>query len=149
MASTSLMDVVLDSVADGVFTVDPDLHITYWNRAAEEITGYPAGEALGRQCHEVFRASLCLEECPMRQAVATGKTPAPADVEIPIKTDRDAFVFVEVEGRPDALYAATLPGFTPLAFANPIYIDADANGAWTPPGLGAVEGLPAAAGTAE
>jgi PAS domain S-box-containing protein len=82
MASTSLMDVVLDSVADGVFTVDPDLHITYWNRAAEEITGYPAGEALGRQCHEVFRASLCLEECPMRQAIATGKTAAPADVEI-------------------------------------------------------------------
>jgi len=82
MASTSLMDVVLDNVADGVFTVDPDLHITYWNRAAEEITGYPAGEALGRQCHEVFRASLCLEQCPMRQAIATGGTAAPADVEI-------------------------------------------------------------------
>ena len=82
MVSTSLMDVVLDSVADGVFTVDPDLHITYWNRAAEEITGYPAGEALGRQCHEVFRASLCPEECPMRQAIATGGTVAPADVEI-------------------------------------------------------------------
>jgi PAS domain S-box-containing protein len=82
MVSTSLMDVVLDSVADGVFTVDPDLHITYWNRAAEEITGYPAGEALGRQCHEVFRASLCPEECPMRQALATGGAAAPADVEI-------------------------------------------------------------------
>jgi PAS domain S-box-containing protein len=82
MASTSLMDVVLDNVADGVFTVDPDLQITYWNRAAEEITGYPAGEALGRQCHEVFRASLCREECPMRQAIATGRTAAPADVEI-------------------------------------------------------------------
>jgi PAS domain S-box-containing protein len=76
------MDVVLDNVADGVFTVDPDLHITYWNRAAEEITGYPAGEALGRHCHEVFRASLCLEECPMRQAIATGETADPADVEI-------------------------------------------------------------------
>ena len=82
LASNSLMDVVLDSVADGVFTVDPDLHITYWNRAAEEITGYPAGEALGRQCHEVFRASLCPEECPMRQALATGGAAAPADVEI-------------------------------------------------------------------
>jgi PAS domain S-box-containing protein len=82
MAAISLMDVVLDSVADGVFTVDPDLHITYWNRAAEEITGFPSGEALGRQCHEVFRASLCGAECPMRQAIATGEASGPADVEI-------------------------------------------------------------------
>jgi PAS domain S-box-containing protein len=82
MASSSLTNVVLDSVADGVFAVDPDLRITYWNRAAEEITGYPAGESLGRQCHEVFRASLCVEECPMRQAMATGKAAGPTDVEI-------------------------------------------------------------------
>jgi PAS domain S-box-containing protein len=39
MAASTLLDVVLDSVADGVFTVDPDLHITYWNRAAEKFTG--------------------------------------------------------------------------------------------------------------
>ncbi len=82
MATSSLVDVVLDSVADGVFTVDPDLQITYWNRAAEEITGYSAEEAIGRQCHEVFRASLCGAECPMRQAIATGRTSGPADVEI-------------------------------------------------------------------
>jgi PAS domain S-box-containing protein len=82
MPGSSLMDVVLDSVADGVFTVDPGLHITYWNRAAEEITGYPAEEAVGRLCHEVFRASRCGEHCPMRQAIATGGTAGPADVEI-------------------------------------------------------------------
>jgi PAS domain S-box-containing protein len=82
VATSSLMDVVLDSVVEGVFTVDPDLQITYWNRAAEEITGYPSGEAIGRQCHEVFRASLCGAECPMRQAIATGRTAGPADVEI-------------------------------------------------------------------
>jgi PAS domain S-box-containing protein len=76
------MDVVLDSVADGVFTVDPDLHITYWNRAAEEITGYPSREAMGRRCHEIFRASLCAAEYPMRQAIPTGGTPSPAEVEI-------------------------------------------------------------------
>ena len=82
MATNSLMDVVLDSVADGVFTVDPDLQITYWNRAAAEITGYPSGEAIGRPCHEVFRASLCGAECPMRQAIASGRNAGPADVEI-------------------------------------------------------------------
>jgi PAS domain S-box-containing protein len=82
MASSSIVDVVLDSVADGVFTVDPDLQITYWNRAAEEITGYSAVEAVGRPCHEVFRATLCGEECPMRQALSTGGASGPADVEI-------------------------------------------------------------------
>jgi PAS domain S-box-containing protein len=82
MAGSSFMGVMLDSVSDGVFTVDPDMHITYWNRAAEEITGYPAGEALDRRCHEVFRASLCEEECPMRRAIATGRTVGPTDVEI-------------------------------------------------------------------
>jgi PAS domain S-box-containing protein len=82
MAVSSLMDVVLDSVADGVFTVDPDLGITYWNRAAEEITGYSAREAIGRRCHEIFRASRCVEQCPMRQAIATGEAAGPADVEI-------------------------------------------------------------------
>jgi PAS domain S-box-containing protein len=82
MAISSLMDVVLDSVADGVFTVDPDLHITFWNRAAEKITGYPAGEAVGRLCHEIFRASLCGAECPMRRAITSGRAAGPADVEI-------------------------------------------------------------------
>jgi len=82
MAVSSIMDVVLESVADGVFTVDPDLHITYWNPAAEEITGYSATEAIGRQCHEVFRASMCGEECPMQQALATGRAADPANVEI-------------------------------------------------------------------
>jgi len=82
MATGSLMDVVLDSVADGVFTVDPELRITYWNRAAEEITGYSAGDAIGRPCHEIFRASLCGAECPMRRAIASGRAAGPADVEI-------------------------------------------------------------------
>ena len=82
MPASSPMDVVLGSVADGVFTVDPGLRITYWNRAAEEITGYPAAEAVGQRCHEVFRASRCDEQCPMRQAIASGEPAGPADVEI-------------------------------------------------------------------
>ena len=51
----------------------------------------------------------------------------------PHEYDRDAFVTVEVEGEPDAIYAARLPGFTPFAFTNPIYVDADNDGKWTPP----------------
>jgi hypothetical protein len=42
---------------------------------------------------------------------------------------------VEVSGSPDARYRAVLPDFVPLAFSNPIWIDADDDGRWQPPGL--------------
>ena len=47
----------------------------------------------------------------------------------------DALVTVEVEGVAEGIYAAILPGFTPLAFSNPIFVDADRDGRWTPPGF--------------
>jgi len=56
-------------------------------------------------------------------------------VELPMHFDRDAFVTVEVRGRADATYAALLPDFEPLAFTNPIFVDADGDGRWTAPGL--------------
>ena len=47
--------------------------------------------------------------------------------------ESDAFVTVEVEGGQDATFAARLPGFTPFAFTNPVFVDADGDGRWTPP----------------
>ena len=63
-------DLIFDHIPHGIFTVNGRGEITSFNRAAEEITGYSAGEAVGRPCHEVFRATLCGEECPMRQALS-------------------------------------------------------------------------------
>lgn len=63
---------ILDSVADGVFTVDEDFVITSFNRAAQEITGVPVDEAIGRPCCEVFRAEICEGECALKQSVRTG-----------------------------------------------------------------------------
>ena len=65
--------IILDSIADGVFTVDHDWHITFFNRAAEHITGIPSGEAVGRPCWEVFRANVCETACILRQTLETGK----------------------------------------------------------------------------
>lgn len=62
---------VLDSVPDGVFTVDTDWRITSFNRAAEQITGISRKEALGQRCCEVFRASICESSCALRQTLAT------------------------------------------------------------------------------
>jgi PAS domain S-box-containing protein len=65
--------IILDSIGDGVFTVDLDWRITSFNRAAELITGISKQEALGRQCWEVFRANICEKQCALRQTIETGK----------------------------------------------------------------------------
>ncbi len=66
-------EMILDSVADGVFTVDLEFRITTFNRAAEQLTGVPRSDALGRPCCEVLRASICESACALRQTLATGR----------------------------------------------------------------------------
>ena len=63
---------ILSCVADGVFTVDGDFHITSFNRAAERITGVPASQAIGKKCSEVFHADICEQDCAIRRTVDTG-----------------------------------------------------------------------------
>ena len=64
---------ILESISDGVFTVDDRWIITSFNRAAEQITGVSRNEALGRPCWEVFHSSLCESECALEQTKRTGK----------------------------------------------------------------------------
>jgi PAS domain S-box-containing protein len=64
---------ILDSVADGVFTVDDGFRITSWNRAAEQITGHGREDAIGRPCHEVFRADICQSRCALRRTFESGE----------------------------------------------------------------------------
>ena len=64
--------IILDSIADGVFTVDLDWKITSFNKAAEKITGIKKDEAIGRHCWEVFKASICEQQCSLRQSVESG-----------------------------------------------------------------------------
>ncbi len=64
---------ILESISDGVFTVDNSWKITSFNRAAEEITGIPRKEALGRQCCEVFKSSMCETGCALEKTMKTGR----------------------------------------------------------------------------
>jgi PAS domain S-box-containing protein len=64
---------VLDSVADGVFTVDHEWRITSFNRAAERITGVHRDEAIGARCCDVFRASICGSGCALSYTVSSGE----------------------------------------------------------------------------
>ena len=65
-------DIILDSIADGVFTIDKNWHITTYNKAAEEITGIPREKAIGQVCKDVLRANVCETDCALRYTMDTG-----------------------------------------------------------------------------
>ena len=64
---------ILQSIADGVFTVDRDFYITSFNRAAERITGFSAAEAIGQRCYNIFRTSVCQGGCLLDESIKTGR----------------------------------------------------------------------------
>ena len=64
---------ILDSIADGVFTVDLEWRITSWNHAAASITGFTGEEAMGQFCCDVFRTSICQEDCVLRRTMQSGR----------------------------------------------------------------------------
>ena len=66
-------DPILDSINEGVFTVDHQWRITTFNSAAERITGVRRQDAVGRQCSDVFRASICEEACALRRTFSSSK----------------------------------------------------------------------------
>ena len=64
---------LLDYIPDGVFTVDGEWRVTFFNRAAEQITGIKRAEAVGRRCCDVFRASICENACALKQTLSTNR----------------------------------------------------------------------------
>jgi PAS domain S-box-containing protein len=66
-------EIILNSIADGVFTVDLEWRIRFFNRAAEEITGVSAEDAIGLPCCEVFRANVCESTCVLKYTMETQK----------------------------------------------------------------------------
>jgi PAS domain S-box-containing protein len=68
-----IQSVILDSITEGVFTVDRSFRITSFNSAAEKITGIGRDRALGKPCKEILRASICEGRCALDQTLRTGK----------------------------------------------------------------------------
>ena len=92
--SIERFEAVLRSISDGVFTIDLNNRITCFNRAAEEITGIQRNLALGRPCHEILRADVCREACPLRYTIETGQPVS--NLEITIDTPKFGPVPVSV-----------------------------------------------------
>jgi PAS domain S-box-containing protein len=65
---------VLNSIAEGVFTVNKEMIITQFNKSAERITCVPVENALGKYCFDVFRSDICETECPLKRSIDTGRS---------------------------------------------------------------------------
>ena len=50
---------ILDNLPDGLFTMDKEGKITYFNAAAERITGILSADAMGMHCKGIFKATTC------------------------------------------------------------------------------------------
>jgi diguanylate cyclase (GGDEF)-like protein/PAS domain S-box-containing protein len=77
--SFALHKELLDNLYDAVYFVDVERRITYWNKAAERMTGYSAEESVGRYCFDNFLQhvseegkALCLDGCPLASTVTDG-----------------------------------------------------------------------------
>lgn len=77
---------VVEGLHDGLYIVDRDRKISYWNSAAEEISGYSADEVIGASCSDNILThvdsegnQLCFGGCPLEQAIQDGR-PREAEV---------------------------------------------------------------------
>lgn len=57
---------LVNSIADGVYTVDLDMCITSFSRSTERITGYREEDVLGKRCRDIFNTSVCDTDCPLK-----------------------------------------------------------------------------------
>jgi PAS domain S-box-containing protein len=76
------LSAILESIADGVFTIDRDWRITSFNRAAERITGVSRRRARGQKCFDVFHANICQTACTLKKTLETGREIIDSPVDI-------------------------------------------------------------------
>ena len=67
-------EIILESISDGVFTIDNDWKITSFNNAAEKITGIQRKEAIGKYCWDIFRSNMCERDCALKKTMDKGKS---------------------------------------------------------------------------
>src|SRR5512138_3477052 len=71
---------IIDNLYDGVYFVDRDRLITYWNKGAERITGYSSAQTIGRSCYDnllnhvtASGVQLCMNRCPLAAVMEDGR----------------------------------------------------------------------------
>lgn len=66
------VDSIIESLADGVFTVDSKLRITSFSKGMENITGLKESEVMGFACAEILSADNCADNCPFSHTLKRG-----------------------------------------------------------------------------
>ncbi|MEI6047090.1 MAG: GGDEF domain-containing protein, partial [Chloroflexota bacterium] len=71
---------LLDHVYDGVYFVDRNRKITFWNKGAEQLTGYTSERVIGSSCSDNLLnhmneegTVLCKAGCPLAKTIADGQ----------------------------------------------------------------------------
>ena len=71
---------IIDDLRDGLYIVDRDRRIVFWNHAAEAISGFSAEEVVGHKCADNLLChvddsgvNLCCGDCPLGAVIATGE----------------------------------------------------------------------------
>jgi PAS domain S-box-containing protein len=85
---------ILDSVADGVFTVDRDWRLTSFNLSAELITGWNREEAIGQYCSDVFCSSICGKNCAIAESLYTGQSVSNRSITIKTRQGKSASISI-------------------------------------------------------
>jgi PAS domain S-box-containing protein len=98
MENDQLFLAILNSISEGVMTLDKDWKILSWNHAAERITGFHKEEVLGQECRKLLLTPLCREGCPVDKALSCGHPYH--DVEVAIRNKRNEVVRLLVNAAP-------------------------------------------------
>jgi diguanylate cyclase (GGDEF)-like protein/PAS domain S-box-containing protein len=68
---------ILETISDGVYVTTDQREILYWSAGAERITGYAAGEVVGKHCYDnvlvhtdLNGKRLCFDGCPLEDCIA-------------------------------------------------------------------------------
>lgn len=95
---------MLERTADGAMLVNEDGRIAGWNKAAEQLLGFPAQEVIGRSCREVLRGEtpgghpLCSPSCPVRCRLSGGRGLSHYDMQTRTKSGR--LVWINISSLP-------------------------------------------------
>lgn len=81
MDKIKFYNTILTNTYEGIYFVDTDRQITFWNGGAERITGFLAEDVIGKFCRDNILnhvdergKELCLDGCPLHQTIQDGKT---------------------------------------------------------------------------
>ncbi len=93
--------IIFQSIPHGIFTIDGNGRITSFNQAAEQITGFPSVEAVGKRCYDVFRADICQQDCPLKRSVRTMEKTEDREVTILTREDKKLVISISTAAMTD------------------------------------------------